>query len=273
MTSDTTLRLTENLARIRSRIDAACGRSGRSASDVTLVAVTKYADLDWVRALVDLGITDLGESRPQQLAARAGQLPGLIRWHMIGHLQRNKVEQILNVATLIHSADSVRLLEAINKEASKAMASNALAENSTADVESSDDETARGARPKVLLEVNVSGEDSKDGFKPEDLLAAWPTIRQLQAISIVGLMTMAPLSENPESTRTVFRDLRRLRDNLEELSNGQARLTELSMGMSGDFEIAIEEGATLIRVGSGLFEGLQAEGESPSAGSGDPRRT
>ena len=267
MTSDTTLRLTENLERIRSQIDAACRRSGRAAKDVTLVAVTKYADLDWVRALVDLGIKDLGESRPQQLVSRAEQLPGPVRWHMIGHLQRNKVELVLSVATRIHSADSVRLLEAINKEASKAVASKASAEMLTAEMESFANEATPGPRPKVLLEVNVSGEESKDGFKPDDLLAAWPSICQLRSISIDGLMTMAPLSANAESTRSVFRDLRQLRDKLEGLSNGQIRLPELSMGMSGDFEIGIEEGATLIRVGSSLFEGLR------TAGSGDPRRT
>lgn len=233
MTTRTTKILTENLHRIRERIEAACHRSGRSASDITLVAVSKYATLDWVRALVDLGITDLGESRPQQLAARVAELPTSIRWHLIGHLQRNKVELILPVVTRIHSVDSVRLLEAINKESQRL-----------------------GSRARLLLEVNVAGEQSKDGFGPESLLEAWTTICQQNAVHIDGLMTMAPLTKTVEEARPVFRALRELRDRLAAMSNGRWTLPDLSMGMSGDFEIAIEEGATLIRVGSGLFDGL-----------------
>ncbi len=233
MTTRTTEILTENLHRIRERIEAACQRAGRSASDVTLVAVSKYAELDWVRALVDLGITDLGESRPQQLAARAAELPAAIRWHLIGHLQRNKVELVLPLVTRIHSVDSVRLLEAINRESQRL-----------------------GSRARLLLEVNVSGEQSKDGFGSDSLLEAWTTICQQHAVQIDGLMTMAPLTKTMEEARPIFRALRELRDRLAATSNGRWTLPDLSMGMSGDFEIAIEEGATLVRVGSGLFEGL-----------------
>jgi len=225
--------LADNLRRIQKRIEAACQQSSRSASDVTLVAVTKYAELDWVRALVDLGVTDLGESRPQQLAARAAALPKSIHWHLIGHLQRNKVELALPVVTRIHSVDSARLIEAINKESQR-----------------------RGGCARILLEVNVSGEQSKDGFDPESLLAAWPTICRHDSVQVDGLMTMAPLSETVEDSRPIFRALRELRDRLADLSNGRWTLPELSMGMSGDFEIAIEEGATFVRVGSSLFEGL-----------------
>lgn len=231
MTSPITLQLMENLKRVRDQIHAACERSRRSASDVTMVAVTKYAELDWVRALVDLGVRDLGESRPQQLAARAAELPQDIHWHLIGHLQRNKVDQVLPVAHAIHSVDSVRLLEAIDLAAIK-----------------------RSLRPRILLEVNVSGEQSKDGFDPDSLRAAWPDICQRESVDIRGLMTMAPLSDDPESARAVFARLRDLRAELA-LSAG-CELPELSMGMSGDFEVGIEQGATLVRIGSRLFEGL-----------------
>lgn len=232
MTSITS-QLAENLSRIRDRIDSACRRTGRANHEITLVAVTKYADLEWVRALLELGVTELGESRPQQLVSRAAQLPETVHWHLIGHLQRNKVESILPVATLIHSVDSVRLIEAVSKAAQK--------------------QGQKSAR--LLLEVNVSGEGSKNGFDPTELQTAWPQIRELPAISIEGLMTMAPLSDSVESTRPVFRALREFRDRLV-AAGGRWQLPILSMGMSGDFEIAIEEGATHVRLGSSLFEGL-----------------
>ena len=235
MTERATTLLTENLRCIRERIEAACTRAGRRVGDVTLVAVTKYAELDWVRALVELGVTDLGESRPQQLVFRAGQLPPHVRWHLIGHLQRNKVESILPAVARIHSVDSVRLIEAINTGARKL-----------------------GLRPRLMLEVNVSGEPSKDGFDPADLLSTWPALCRLESIAIEGLMTMAPLGDHVEAARPVFRALRELRDCLVDAASGACLLPDLSMGMSGDFEIAIEEGATLVRVGSGLFEGLAA---------------
>jgi uncharacterized pyridoxal phosphate-containing UPF0001 family protein len=197
--------LTENLRSIRDRIAAACTRANRSVDDVTLVAVTKYADLDRVRELVQLGERNLGEARPQQLLARAKQLPADVRWHLIGHLQRNKAEGML---------------------------------------------------PLVLLEVNVSGEASKDGFDREGLLAAWPQMRTCESIEVSGLMTMAPLGNAADVARPVFRRLRELRDHLRKESAGHWQLNELSMGMSGDFEIGIEEGATIVRVGSSLFAGL-----------------
>jgi pyridoxal phosphate enzyme (YggS family) len=231
----TASRLAGNLRRIRDRMGAACARSGRPERDVTLVAVTKYAELDWVRRLVELGVSELGESRPQQLVSRAEQLPAHVHWHLIGHLQRNKVESILPATARIHSVDSVRLAEAINNAARKLE-----------------------LRPRLLLEVNVSGEQSKDGFVPADLLSAWPAILRLEFLSIDGLMTMAPLGDPVEAARPVFRSLRELRDHLVDASGGACHLPDLSMGMSGDFEVAIEEGATLVRIGSGLFEGLVA---------------
>jgi pyridoxal phosphate enzyme (YggS family) len=237
MSSNLVSTLQANLNRVRERIDAACARAGRTPDEITLVAVTKYAALDWVRVLIDLGVLDLGESRPQQLVSRAQDLPKEIRWHMIGHLQRNKVDLLLPVVNRLHSVDSVRLLQAIDKEAKKQQSNIAVI-------------------PRVLLEVNVSGEKSKDGFDPSELQSAWPEICRLDSFAIEGLMTMAPLSEDVDSARTVFRSLRLLRDQLVDAYSGHLKLPDLSMGMSGDFEIGIEEGATLVRVGSSLFEGL-----------------
>lgn len=210
---------------------AAAARANRSVETVTLVAVTKYAELDWVRALIELGVRDLGESRPQQLAARARDLPADVRWHLIGHLQRNKVDLVLPVTHCVEAVDSIRLAEAIDAAAQK-----------------------RGQPTQALIEVNVSGETSKDGFSVEGLLAAWPRLRELPQIEFRGLMTMAPQSDDPEMARPVFRALRELRDQLAEPLT--LPLPDLSMGMSGDFEIGIEEGATLVRVGSALFDGL-----------------
>ena len=217
-------------------MEAAAARAGRPVDSINLVAVTKYAQLEWVRELVALGMLDLGESRPQQLAARSKELSAKIRWHMIGHLQRNKAEDVLAVATLIHSVDSTRLFEQLAKSAQKL-----------------------GVRPRILLEVNVSGEASKDGFDPDALRAAWPQFVANPDLIIDGLMTMAPLDHDAEMARPVFRRLRELRDELRSKSNDQHPLSELSMGMSGDFEVGIEEGATLIRIGSSLFEGLGEE--------------
>lgn len=229
-------RLADNLRQVRNRIAAACLRVGRPVDDVTLIAVTKYAPLEWVRGLIDLGVTDFGESRPQQLIARAAELPSHVRWHQIGHLQRNKADSLLPVVERIHSVDSIRLIEQLAKSAQQ-----------------------RGCRPRLLLEVNVMGEASKDGFAVSDLVAAWPASVEQTGVEIDGLMTMAPLGNTAENARPAFRGLRELRDRLVEMSRGRIALPQLSMGMSGDFEVGIEEGATFVRVGSGLFEGLSAE--------------
>ena len=221
--------LADNLAALRRRIAAACDRAGRDPASVRLVAVTKYAPIEAVRELLALGHRDLGENRPQQLLERAALLEeSRPTWHLIGPLQRNKARKVLPVATLTHSADSLRLLEALDRLA---------------------DELS--VRPRLLLEVNVSGEESKHGFTPDELRACWPRAAAFTRLDIAGLMTMAPYAEDPEAARPVFRALRRLRDELAAV--GPLPLPELSMGMSGDFEPAIEEGATLIRIGSSLF--------------------
>ena len=228
-------RLADNLQRVTAEIAAACVRAGRSPNEVKLVAVTKYAELAWVRRLVELGVRDLAESRLQQFVERAGQLPSEVRWHFIGHLQRNKVKPVLLRTVLIHSVDSLRLLERISEVAAE-----------------------QSLRPRVLLEVNVSGEASKDGLPLAELTSQWDALQAVPDVDIVGLMTMAPLTDDPEAARPVFRELRQLRDDLAARSVAPVKLTELSMGMSGDFVVAIEEGATLIRIGSRLFEGLES---------------
>ncbi len=224
--------LERNLNEIRRRIVAASECAGRDPNAVRLVAVTKYAQLEWVQELLQLGLRDLGESRPQQLVQRAAELGADVRWHLIGHLQRNKVELVLPSVSLIHSVDSLRLLDAIQKEAVK-----------------------RHLRATVLLEVNVSGEASKDGFQPDDLRRECRRLTEFSHVEIAGLMTMAPQSDCPEDARPYFAALRQLRNELTTLTDGQICIPQLSMGMSNDFEIAIEEGATLIRIGSSLFEG------------------
>lgn len=249
-------RLADNLQRVTAEIAAACARVGRSPNEVTLVAVTKYADLACVRRLVELGVRDLGESRPQQLMERAdefsirgagfqpamirdcemvGQVENLphVRWHLIGHLQRNKVKPVLPRPVLIHSVDSLRLLERISEVAAE-----------------------QSLRPRVLLEVNVSGEAAKDGLSVAELTSQWDALQAVPNVDLAGLMTMAPLTDDPEAARPVFRSLRQLRDDLAARAAPHVQLTELSMGMSGDFAVAIEEGATLVRIGSRLFEGL-----------------
>lgn len=231
MTS-TESQIAENYERVRQQVTAACRRAGRAESEVTLVAVTKYAEMEWVQALLQLGAKDFGESRPQQLAERVPLLPNGIRWHLIGPLQRNKVRATLPLVSLIHSVESVRLLDRIDRIA--------------AELE---------RRPRVLLEVNVSGEETKHGFSPRALEDAWERMLAFEYVRIEGLMTMAPFSDDPEEARPVFAELRELRDRLTSRSSGTA-LRELSMGMSNDFTVAIEEGATLVRIGSSLFEGV-----------------
>lgn len=222
----------ENLKEIEARISAAALNSGRSASDVQLLAVTKYADANVTRELVMAGCHVLGESRPQALWQKAESLKDLdIEWHLIGHLQRNKIKRSLPITTLIHSVDSLRLLDAIHQLANDLD----LATN-------------------VLLEINVSGEEAKHGFSPSELESVLEHAATLPAIRVHGLMCMAGLSGGHDEARTEFRMLRELKEKHERFRTDNIRLDELSMGMSGDFEIAIEEGATIVRVGSLLMK-------------------
>lgn len=226
-------RIVENVARVRQRIADAAQRAGRAADTVRLVAVTKYVGPDEIRALALAGCTDIGESRPQDLWRKVEQLSDVaIRWHLIGHLQRNKARRTLPRVSLIHSADSLRLLETLNELAV---------------------ESARHV--PVLLEVNISGDDTKGGFVPHEMASLLPRISELPHLEVCGLMTIASRTGGREQARRDFAKLRELRDDLRPECSPDVTLEELSMGMSDDFDIAIEEGATIIRVGSALFEG------------------
>jgi pyridoxal phosphate enzyme (YggS family) len=223
--------LSDRLAAIEERIAAACKRAGRARADVTLVAVTKTVGPAVARLLPELGVADLGESRPQELWRKSEELRELpVRWHLVGHLQRNKIEPTVRMTHLTHSADSLRLLEAI--DALKGI-----------------------AEVPVLLEVNASREANKHGFTPDALPGLVAELKRLTTPRFLGLMTMAAAADDPEQARPTFAEVRRLRD---ELVQAGMTLPHLSMGMSNDFEGAIEEGATLIRLGTVLFEGLPA---------------
>jgi pyridoxal phosphate enzyme (YggS family) len=226
-----------NLQRIRDRVAQAAGDAGRLPDEVTLVAVTKYVGLDETRAVLRAGCRDLGESRPQQLWTKAAALADdPPRWHLIGPLQRNKIRHLLPHVSLIHSGESLRLLQAIDRVAGEMQ-----------------------LVATVLLEVNISGDATKHGFAPAELDDAEPLLGELRRLSNVrvqGLMAMAGLDSSADQSRRQFAELRRLRDRLQAASGGEIAFDQLSMGMSDDFEQAIAEGATIIRVGSALFEGL-----------------
>lgn len=223
--------LADRLQSIRERIDAACRRSRRPTTDITLVAVTKTVSAPVAAALVELGVLELGESRPQELWRKAAALPATVRWHLIGHLQRNKIERTVPLVRLIHSVDSVRLLEALDQ---------------ISDV-------------PVLLEVNASREPDKHGFAVEELPSVLPRLMALKRVRIHGLMTMAALDRDPERCRPTFAQVRELRDHLRRELGAIHPLSHLSMGMSNDFEVAIDEGATLVRIGTALWEGMPIE--------------
>jgi pyridoxal phosphate enzyme (YggS family) len=228
-------RLQSNLESVRERIAAAARRSGRPEEAVRLIAVTKKSPPEWVRPLVALGASDLGENYPQELWNKCellADLGSMIRWHLIGHLQTNKVKKTLPLVRMIHSVDSLKLLQALDQAASGA-----------------------SDPPGVCLQVNTSGEETKHGWAPDKVLRDVDSIAECQRIPILGLMTMAAWGTDGETARPSFVRLRELRDLLCQ-KTGLA-LEELSMGMSGDFEAAIEEGATMVRIGTALFEGIE----------------
>ena len=227
-------RITENLARVRQRIDAAAMRCGRRGENIKLIAVTKYVGTAEIRALVDAGCTDLGESRPQLLWQKAETLADLpIHWHLVGHLQRNKARRMVELVSMIHSADSQRLIKTLDDTAAEL-----------------------DRRVAILLEINTSGEPAKGGFQPHDVEPLLPELATFRHLEIRGLMCMAALEGGQEAARRDFAALRQLRDRLLVNCPPEIALDELSMGMSGDFETAVEEGATIVRIGSALFEGV-----------------
>ena len=229
--SEQARRLGENLAAVRARIAAAAAKSGRPGDAVRLVGVTKYVSAATARLLVEAGLNHLGEGRPQELWSKAAALADLqVHWHLIGHLQRNKVRRTLPLRGVIHSADSLRLLEEISREAMQLK-----------------------IPADLLLEVNVSGEAAKHGFAPGEVEPLLPQIAALPTLRVLGLMTMASREGDLEQARREFAALRLMRDRLRANCPPNILLSALSMGMSGDFEVAIEEGATIVRVGSALF--------------------
>lgn len=218
--------LAENYQKVLSAINEASRRSGRSSGEVTLIAVTKTVGIAEVRQAVSLGISDFGENRVQDAASKVGNMPA-VRWHFIGHLQTNKAKDVLTAYHMIHSLDRLSLAEALQRCADRF------------------DKTA-----EVLIQVNTSGEESKFGLEPDQLPGFLKKVSIFDRINIRGLMTMAPFVKDPENTRPYFRKLRQLRD--ENITSG-LELPELSMGMTNDFTVAIEEGATMVRIGSALF--------------------
>lgn len=218
--------LRQNLVTVHDQIDAACTDAGRNAKEVTLICVTKYAQLDWVRGLYELGERHFGESRPQQLAERTPLFDADVHWHLIGSLQSNKVRTVIQHAQTIHSVDSTKLLERVDRIAGE-----------------------EGVIPNVFLQVNVSDENTKHGWSISSFQDEQPTSISLEHAHLVGLMTMAPRVDDTNSARPYFAALRQLNEEV-------VTLPSLSMGMSNDFAAGIAEGATHVRVGSRLFQGL-----------------
>lgn len=220
--------IAENITGLRERIAAACARAGRDPASVTLMAVSKHQPPEAVRAALDAGLTCFGESRVQEAKAKIPLCPGRARWQMIGHLQSNKCRDAVALFSMIQSVDSLVLARELSLHCEKA-----------------------GKTMPILIEVNVAGEASKFGYSPAALLAQFEELNRLPRLELHGLMTIAPYTPTPERVRPVFRRLRELRGECEQLLG--APLPHLSMGMSGDFEVAIEEGATIVRVGTALF--------------------
>jgi pyridoxal phosphate enzyme (YggS family) len=237
-----TLKLSDRLARVEENISAACARSGREPGDVRLVVVTKSADFEAIKEVIRLGYNHLGENRVQQVKKVAAQvseflqqesgdgLPQEIHWHMIGHLQRNKVRQVLPMVSLIHSVDTLRLAEEISNSAAK-----------------------MNLRPRILLQVNASNEPQKYGVPVGAATHLAEQIETLPNLQLIGLMTMAPLTRNKDVIRACFTRARELFCEMRGEKIVGQQFTELSMGMSSDYEIAIEEGATILRIGSAIF--------------------
>jgi pyridoxal phosphate enzyme (YggS family) len=218
----------DNLERVREQITQAAAKAGRDVDDVELVAITKTHPAEKVREAVEAGQTLFGESRVQEARAKIPELSSNIRWHFVGHLQKNKVRQALPLFEMIHSVDSLALAQDINRIAEE-----------------------EGLYPRVLLEANVAGEASKFGFAPDKLREQMEALLALPRLSIEGLMCIPPLAVESEDSRKFFAEVRELRDSLEKEFN--MKLSQLSMGMTQDFPIGIEEGATLVRVGTAIF--------------------
>lgn len=222
--------LRHNLAEVQDKIASAAKKSGRDIKDITLVAVTKTVTADYIQALLDLGVQHIGENRIQSAQTKFQQIHSPATWHLIGHLQKNKIKQALKIFQWIHSIDSLELAETLNRYTTNTI--------------------------PILLEVNVSGETSKQGFESNILQTQMESLFTMPHLCICGLMTMAPLTTNLDICRDCFSKLRKLAEELNQKYQGSLHLQHLSMGMSQDYEVAIEEGATMVRVGSALVKNI-----------------
>lgn len=220
----------ENYREVDRRVGEACARSGRNRKEVTLIAVSKTKPVELIREAMDAGADVFGENKVQELCDKYEQLPKTLHWHLIGHLQRNKVKYIVDKVDMIHSVDSMRLAEEISKEAEK-----------------------KQTDVKVLIEVNVAQEESKFGVSVDETEELVREIAKLPRIHVLGLMTIAPNVSDPEENRPVFRTLKKLAVDIKMKNIDNVRMDVLSMGMTGDYQVAIEEGATMVRVGTGIF--------------------
>lgn len=220
----------ENIERVEREIDDACERAGRDRSEVTLISVSKTKPLSMLREAYEAGARDFGENKVQELMDKIPQMPQDIRWHMIGHLQRNKVKYIVDQVYMIHSVDSLRLAQTISAEAVK-----------------------KHTEMNILIEVNMAEEESKFGAKSEEVMSLVGEIAKLPAVHIKGLMTIAPFVENPEDNRKYFQKMKQLAVDIMHKNIDNVSMDVLSMGMTGDYKVAVEEGSTYVRVGTGIF--------------------
>lgn len=220
----------ENLKDVEARVVAACERAGRKREDVTLIAVSKTKPVEMIREIMECGVVDFGENKVQEMCSKMEVITEPLHWHLIGHLQRNKVKYIVDKAYLIHSVDSVRLAQEIQKEAQK-----------------------HNVTCNVLVEINIGGEETKSGVPKEEAMGLVKEIAALSNVKVKGLMTIAPPVEQPEDARGYFKEMKAVFEEIKAASIPNVEMKELSMGMTGDFEVAIEEGATMVRVGTAIF--------------------
>lgn len=219
----------ENLEYINEKIKTAAEKSGRRREDILLLAVSKTVDVPRIKEAVELGLIDLGENKPQEINWKYYEIEN-VRWHQIGHLQTNKVKYIIDKVCLIHSVDSMRLAEEINKKAA-----------------------AKGIVMDILVEINIAGEEAKHGVPLNEAEALAVEISSLENVRVKGLMTVAPFVEDPEENRKYFRQMKKLFDDIDKKSYNNIDMKYLSMGMTNDYEVAVEEGANIVRIGTGLF--------------------
>lgn len=220
----------ENYRLVEERVQAACARSGRSRSEVTLIAVSKFKPVEMIRELIAIGVEDFGENHAQELVTKTEEITEPLHWHFIGNLQRNKVKYVVGRTCLIHSLSSLKLAEEIQKEAKK-----------------------KDLRVPVLIEVNIADEETKKGISEAEVCELVRAVAKLPNLEVRGLMAIAPPVADPEENRGYFRELKQLQQKIAAFSLPGVQMEELSMGMTGDFEVAIEEGATMVRVGTAIF--------------------